>query len=71
MRGLFQAAVTKHRREVRREEGHDEEEKWAEQEARRTDRKAISRALVKCGHLEYRRRRIHLTIRGRKAANIT
>jgi transposase InsO family protein len=71
MRALFQAAVTKHRREVRREEGHDEEEKWAEQEARRIDRKAISRALGECGHLEYRRRRIHLTIRGRKAATIT
>jgi transposase InsO family protein len=71
MRALFTAAVSKHRAEARQEEGHVEEEEMGAQEARRVERKAISRALVECGYLVYRRRRIHLPIRGRKAANIT
>ena len=71
MRALFAAALRKHRGEARKEEGHREEENLEEQEARRIDRKAISRTLVECGYLQYRRRRIHLPIRGRKAATIT
>ena len=70
MRALFTAALAKHRAEACKEEGHLEEEEMEEQEARRMDRKAISRTLVECGYLVYRRRRIPLPIRGRKAANI-
>jgi hypothetical protein len=70
MRGLFLSALAKHRVEVRMEERHMEEEIVEAQEARRMERKAISRTLVECGYLQYRRRRIHLPIRRRKAASI-
>jgi hypothetical protein len=71
MRALFAAALVKHRAEAQKEARPCEEEKWQEQDERRMERKAISRTLVECGYLQYRRRRIHLPIRGRKAATIT
>ena len=73
-RAYFRAAVDQHRQRARAERGWPAaaSDAWLpSEEDRSIDRVAIPRALVECGYLLYRRRRIPLPFSKRKAANIT
>jgi hypothetical protein len=70
-RTFFQASVTQQRTEVRVKDGWPTEGPLPDKDARTVDRQAIRRALERHGYLLYARRRVPLSVKTKKVAEIT